>query len=234
MFYNENVVSIRHASITAPVKQTHDINGLFVRKILSYMREGCKILDIGTGNGFVLKLIHENSDVSVFLTGVDNSKEMVQLAKRNLGDCACILEGDNNNLPFEDNSFDIVTAKNVTRYNADELYRILKSGGYFIFREYGPSKGLVEIANLFAGRLIRSRKVQYYTDKLENAGFEIVSIEQYEVQRKYESVEEIINITKSFPFIEGYSTDDEEIVRTHLKGNSTITSDPFILVAKKI
>lgn len=233
MFYDEKVVNIRNTSIAAPVKQTHDINSLFVRKIISFMREGCKILDIGTGNGFVLKQIQENSSIKSTLTGVDNSSEMVITARENLGESAIILEGDNNNLPFADNSFDIVTAKNVTRYNSDELYRILKDGGYFVFREYGPSKGLVEIANLFRDRLIRSRQFEYYSTKLEKSGFEIVSIEQYEVHRQYQSVQEIINITKSFPFIEGYSKKDEETISESLNGNCNITSDPFILVAKK-
>lgn len=234
MFYDEKVVNIRNTSITAPVEQTCDINGLFVRKIISLMRkEGCEILDIGTGNGFVLKQIQENSDIRSTLTGVDNSSEMVITARENLGESASILKGDNNNLPFADNSFDIVTAKNVTRYNSDELYRVLKDGGYFVFREYGPSKGLVEISNLFRDRLIRSRQVEYYSTKLEKSGFEIVSIEQYEVHRKYQSVQEIIDITKSFPFIEDYSEKDEELIRESLNGNCNITSDPFILVAKK-
>lgn len=233
MFYDEKVVNIRNASITAPVKQTYDINSLFVQKIISFMREGCKILDIGTGNGFVLKQIQENSDIKSVLIGVDNSSEMVITARKNLRESATILEGDNNSIPFADNSFDIVTAKNVTKYNSDELYRILKDRGYFVFREYGPSKGLVEIANLFKDRLIRSRQVEYYSTKLEKSGFEIVSIDQYEVHRKYQSVQEIINITKSFPFIEGYSEKDEETIRKNLNGNCNITSDPFILVAKK-
>lgn len=233
MFYNEKIVNIRNTSITAPVKQTYDINSLFVRKIISFMREGCKILDIGTGNGFVLKQIQENSDIESTLTGVDNSSEMVITARENLGKIATILEGDNNNLPFADNSFDIVTAKNVTQYNSYELYRVLKDRGYFVFREYGPNKGMVEIANLFKDRLIRSRQIEYYSTKLEESGFEIVSIEQYEVFRKYQSVQEIINITKSFPFIEDYSEKDEETIREYLNGNCNITSDPFILVAKK-
>lgn len=234
MFYNEKVVNIRNSSITAPVKQTYDINNLFVRKIISLMRKGCKILDIGTGNGFVLKQIQENSNIKSTLTGVDNSSEMVSTARKNLGESATIFEGDNNKLPFADNSFDIVTAKNVTRYNSDELYRVLKNGGYFVFREYGPNKGMVEIANLFKDRLIRSRPVEYYSTKLEKSGFEIVSIEQYKVFRKYQSVQEIINITKSFPFIKGYSEKDEETIKEKLNGNCNITSDPFILVAKKI
>ena len=233
MFYNEKVVNIRNTSIRAPVKQTYDINSLFVRKIISFMRDGCKILDIGTGNGFVLEQIQENSDIRSTLTGVDNSIEMVISARKNLGNRATIIEGDNNNLPFVDNSFDIVTAKNVTMYNSKEIYRVLKDGGYFVFREYGPSKGMVEIANLFKERLIRSRQVEYYSTKLEECGFEIVSIEQYEVFRQYQSVQEIINITKSFPFIEGYSEKDEETIRKNLNGNCNITSDPFILVAKK-
>ena len=78
MFYDEKVVNIRNTSIAAPVKQTHDINSLFVLKIISFMREGCKILDIGTGNGFVLKQIQENSSIKSTLTGVDNSSKMCQ------------------------------------------------------------------------------------------------------------------------------------------------------------
>ena len=233
MFYDEKVVNIRNTSITAPVKQTHDINSLFVQKIISFMRAGCKVLDIGTGNGFVLRQVYENSDIECTLTGLDNSKEMVNAARQNLGGIATIFQGDNDNLPFADNSYDIVTAKNVTRYNSDELYRVLKSGGYFVFREYGVSKGLVEIANLFRDRLIRSRDVSYYSTRLEKSGFEIVSIEQFEVLRKYQSVQEIINITKSFPFIMDYSPDDEELIRRTLNGNCEITSDPFILVARK-
>ena len=233
MFYDEKIVNIRNTSITAPVKQTQDINSLFVRKIISYMRDGCKILDIGTGNGFVLKQIYENSDIKSTLTGVDNSKEMVKAARKNIGGIAHIVEGDNNNLPFADKNFDIITAKNVTMFNSDELYRVLQECGYFIFREYGPSKGLVEVASMFKDRLIRSRNVGFYSTKLENSGFEIISIEQYQVFRKYQSVQEIINITKSFPFIENYSNKDEEIIKESLNGNCNITSDPFILVARK-
>ncbi len=233
MFYNKDVVNIRNTSITTPVKQTVDINDLFVRKIISLMRDGCKILDIGTGNGFVLKQIYENSDIRSTLTGVDNSKEMVKVARENLGCCADIVQGDNNHLPFQDSYFDIVTAKNVTRYNSDELYRVLKEGGHFVFREYGTSKGLVEIASLFKDRLIRSRNVSYYSTKLVKSGFEIVSIEQYEISRRYQSVQEIINITKSFPFIQNYSYKDEEMIKRELDGTCEITSDPFILVAIK-
>lgn len=233
MFYDEKVVNIRNTGITAPVKQNCDINDLFVRKIKSCMKEGCKILDIGTGNGFVLKQINENSDIKCILVGVDNSKKMVLTARENLKEKATIYEGDNNNLKFDDNYFDIVTAKNVTVFSSEEIYRVLKNNGYFIFREYGKSKGLVEIANLFRDRLIRSRDSHYYSTKLESVGFEIVSIDEYVVNREYQSIQEIINITKSFPFISNYSEGDEIIIRNTLNGCCNITSDPFILVAKK-
>lgn len=233
MFYDDNVVKIRNTSIAVPVKQTFDVNGVFVQKILDFVRENYQILDIGTGNGFVLKQIQENSLIKCALTGVDNSEDMVKVAKANLGNNANVLVANNENLPFEDGSFDIITAKNVTRFEASELFRVLKNGGYFVFREYGKSKGLCEIASLFEGRLIRSRDVSFYSTKLQDAGFEIVSIECFEVSKKYSSVQEIINITKSFPFIRDYSKEDEEAIKRKLNGNCTITSDPFILVAKK-
>ena len=190
-------------------------------------------MDIGTGNGFVLSQILQNSNKKVQLFGVDNSNEMVKLASKNLENNAKIIKANISSMPFNDCSFDIVTAKNVTRIDAHEIFRILKDGGVFIFREYGCGKGMCEIAKMFNDRIIRQRGPEYYRELLSDAGFQIIKLDQYEVTRKYDSAKELVAIVKSFPFVENFSKYDESIILEKFAKNTIITSDPFILVANK-
>ena len=235
MFYDETVINIRESVSTAPVEQEIDINDLFFRKIISLLKEDDKVLDIGTGNGFVLQQIHKRSNFSCNLYGVDNSIAMVNEAIKNLSGFANLSKGENSNLPFENSFFDIVTAKNVTRFSPWEIFRVLKPGGFFIFREYGKGKGLIEVANLFINRIIRSRDPLFYVEQLEKSGMHKVSLDTYCITRTFRSKEDLLNVTKSYPFIINYSIDDEITIKNSFKdSNIEITSDPFILVTQKL
>ncbi len=92
---------------------------------------GKKVLDVGAGTGR-LSLPMANRDAHV--TALDVSPKMLELVKRKNSKIQIIV-GDAESLPFEDNSFDIVTAaflivhlKDPTRF-FDEAYRVLKDGG---------------------------------------------------------------------------------------------------------
>lgn len=232
--YDSRVVGIRNSVSSSLVGQSVDVNAIFINRIISRMFDKCRILDIGTGNGFVLSEILRSYKEHSLLFGVDISSEMVEIAQKNLGEAAVVLEADNNCLPFEGETFDIVTAKNVTRFSSHEVFRVLKSDGYFVFREYGFGKGLLELANIFKGRLLRSRSDDHYTRSLIDAGFSIVSVEKFEVIRKYRDAECVIKIVQSFPFIENYSSSDELLIREIVgHGEVVITSDPFIIVSRK-
>jgi ubiquinone/menaquinone biosynthesis C-methylase UbiE len=233
MQYDKEVLSIRETTTTFEVKQSIDVNALFMSHILQYLTDDSSLLDIGNGNGFVLSKVLEETDRHAQLFGVDNSHEMVLLAQKNLTSKARITEASSDNLPFDDCNFDIATAKNVTRINAAEIFRVLKDDGVFIFREYGFGKGVLEIARMFEGRIIRQRKPDFYVEKLSSAGFQIVSLDQYEIRRSYDSAEQLVSIVKSFPFIEDFSEFDEATILKKFAKNATITSDPFILVAIK-
>lgn len=233
MQYDKRVISIRDDVAKFEVEQNIDINALFLPCITQYLVDGCSLLDIGTGNGFVLSQILQKTDRQVQLFGVDNSKEMVSIARKHLMNNADIVKADIGNLPFNDCSFDIVTAKNVTRINAFEIFRILKDDGVFIFREYGYGKGMIEIAQLFDGRIIRQQEPGYYVEKLSRAGFQIIKLDQFEIARKYHSAQELVHIVKSFSFIEDFSELDEKMILEKFSKKATITSDPFILIATK-
>lgn len=101
-------------------------------------RKGLRILDVGTGPGFLACILAEDGHQ---VTGIDASLGMLNCAEKNaarLGVTPKLLQMDVNHLDFEDNSFDAVVCRNVTWtleypenvYKA--LHRILKKNGMLL------------------------------------------------------------------------------------------------------
>jgi ubiquinone/menaquinone biosynthesis C-methylase UbiE len=98
---------------------------------------GAAVLDVGTGPGVLLvELAMRRPDLR--LTGVDLSADMITAATRNLapfGDRATARVGDVTDLPFPDESFDLVVSS-LSLHHWDrpeaavpELARVLRPGG---------------------------------------------------------------------------------------------------------
>ena len=235
-FYDEEIAKLRDSLFREKSSASAEtFNNYFFSFIDRLLQDGQTLLDIGTGNGYVLsELLNRFPQYSLNLFGVDNSSVMVDQARKLLREKALIYLGDNSKLPYKEDSFDLVTAKNVTSICIPEIKRVLHEKGYFIFREYGPGKGLVEISALFPKeRLIRSRNLDYYCSILKENGFKIEIAEQHKIKRNY-TPEKLIEVVKSFPFIEGFSERDEkEILDKFNRSLEEITSDPLIIIARK-
>src|SRR5215470_2431036 len=114
---------------------------------------GLRILDAGCGSGPLFAALRDRGAI---VTGFDKSAEMVELARRRLGDGADLQVADlGGPLPFPDGRFDDVIASLVLHYLEDwgpalaELRRVLKPGGrllvsvehpfaiYLMYREAG-------------------------------------------------------------------------------------------------
>lgn len=85
----------------------------FVRKILKRGIRRGRVLDIGTGSGRLAMELARARNTDFHITGLDISKDMLELAKQNitgagLSDCIELVEGNADNLPFPDGSFDLV------------------------------------------------------------------------------------------------------------------------------
>lgn len=99
--------------------------------------QGAAVLDVGTGPGVLLvELAARRPDLR--LTGVDLSADMISAARRNLtpfADRARVHVGDVTNLPFEDQSFDLIVSSISAHHWDDpegavpELARVLRPGG---------------------------------------------------------------------------------------------------------
>jgi ubiquinone/menaquinone biosynthesis C-methylase UbiE len=82
-----------------------DLEDQLVVKLLEPVREE-RILDIGCGTGRHLQMFRE---MGLDITGVDASRHMLELARKRLGPGAALHEGVAEDLPFEDNTFNLAT-----------------------------------------------------------------------------------------------------------------------------
>ncbi len=95
------------------------------------------ILDIGCGRGFLLQRVGRQSEPDSRLSGLDISPKLCELARKN-NPGAVIVCGDAENLPFGDNSFDVIFMTEALEHMLDydkalsEVHRTLRPGGMFI------------------------------------------------------------------------------------------------------
>ncbi len=106
--------------------------------------EGIKVLDVGCGIGGPARALA--SKFGCYVTGIDLSKEYCRAAeilteRVGLSDKVTIYEGNALDMPFDDNSFDLVwiqhTLMNIKEKKRlfDQIYRVLKQNGRLAFNE---------------------------------------------------------------------------------------------------
>jgi demethylmenaquinone methyltransferase/2-methoxy-6-polyprenyl-1,4-benzoquinol methylase len=166
----------RHArALFAPLGPTYDRVGAALsfgqdprwrRFLVSRLPpDGGHVLDVATGTGLVAS---ELAARGFRVTGLDQSPEMLALARRRFGDRVELVEASADELPFADGSFDHLTFTYLLRYVDDpaatmrELTRVLRPGGTIAMLEFGVPRGVwrppwdlwVGIGLPVAGRLI--------------------------------------------------------------------------------
>ena len=143
-----------------------------------------KVLDLGCGTGVILKGISSiNSDVELF--GLDLSENMIAKATQRLGTTATLSVGDAENLPYADNTFDLVCCVESFHHYPNpkkalsEINRVLKNGGLFLLCDTWTRSPIRQILNFFI-RFSSDGDVHIYSENeisklLKVTGFEMVS-----------------------------------------------------------
>lgn len=104
--------------------------------------EGARLLDVGCGTGRLLEQL-VNRFPPLQLTGLDLAPGMLERARERLPDSVQLLQGDAEQLPFSDGSFDLVLSSSTFQWLNDltgcfcEVKRVLAKGGLFRFCFFG-------------------------------------------------------------------------------------------------
>ena len=105
-----------------------------------------RVLDVATGTGMVAQALHDRYGCTV--VGLDQSVDMLRVARTRDGVFEELVEGRAERLPFPDATFDHLTFTYLLRYVDDpaatmrELARVVKPGGRVAMVEFGVPRGI--------------------------------------------------------------------------------------------
>lgn len=103
---------------------------------------GSEVLDVGCGSGVFLRLA---ADRGAGVTGLDASEALVEIARGRVPGTDLRI-GDLNSLPFDDDSFDVVTGFNSFQFATDmttallEAARVARPGGRVVVQVWGRAE----------------------------------------------------------------------------------------------
>jgi len=114
-------------------------------RVTKKLPNGSRVLDLGTGNGYLAKRVLEATESKIEIYGVDLSAAMLKEARSQNHDRLHLSKMDNLALKFNVGFFDVVMAKSVRNISVKEVDRVLKPGGHFFYKEYSSGNGLVDV-----------------------------------------------------------------------------------------
>ncbi len=209
--------------------------------LLGYLQSSDKLLDMGTGGGeFLLSLNHPYELTSV----TESYPPNIQLCEDNLSPLGIQVKQvfDDKSLPFSVDTFDIISNRHES-FNAVEVNRILKDGGYFITQQVG-GKNNNDLSHKLLDNFnpqFSDHNLKHNRELLENLGFKILLEDESFTQIKFYDLGALVYFAKiiewEFP---GFSVDScfNNLCKLHneLQDNGSImgTEHRFIFVAQKV
>jgi len=124
--------------------------------IINHLGKQDILLEIGAGIGNFLADATRADGQFSSVHALDVSLETAIIASKNIPKIKSYILGQAEKLPYEDNSFDGVTARGVIHHLENvktaikEIYRVLKPGGKLVIFEGNPASGFRRIALGFA------------------------------------------------------------------------------------
>ena len=123
---------------------SHETVKLMAEKIKDRVSKETRILDIGAGYGGSARVLVKHFGCSVTclnLSEVQNERNRQMNEEQGLADAIDVHDGNFEALPFEDDAYDIVWCQDSILHSGNrfkvfqEVHRVLKSGGVFIFTD---------------------------------------------------------------------------------------------------
>lgn len=215
------------------------------------IKEGMRILELGCGTGDMWKEHLDILDEAAELILTDFSEGMLKTARETLGERKNITYRVVNieQIPFKDNSFDIVIANMMLYHVADiekalsEVKRVLKSQGTFYCATYGEHGNIMEhVAELLKDDSLKAVVNKRFTlqngRSLLEAYFSPVFRLDYEDALEITDVEDLMDYVCSLPSMANQENFDRAVAKHILEKNMvngilSIPKEQGMFVCKK-
>jgi SAM-dependent methyltransferase len=219
----------------------------YASKVISVLKPGMKILDIGCGTAHIIQEIATTRKTSEHV-GLDVSKAMLKLAKENceISHNIELVVGDGMILPFPDKIFDVVITR-LAEYSPQEAYRVLKKGGVFFECSLGPQADKeileffperIEMENFFFPKNLNEWKREV-AEPIEKSGFIMSEVQDYKENDYYSNEDELMDLIEMVPLVKNFDRNQDRMLVKKLaekygeKEGIRITWHYYILVATR-
>jgi arsenite methyltransferase len=224
------------------------------------LRPGERVLDIGTGPGFVAVEMAAAVGPAGRIQAIDSSDPMLAMAKKRCADKPWVdfQKGSATELPVEDASFDVAVSVQVYEYVADiaaalaEMYRVLRPGGRaaIVSTDWGSvawngsdAGRMDRVLEAFAEHCVHTTLPRTLAPRLRQAGFTVREqrvIPQFNPAYEPDSYSyRIAPLIASFVAGRGRVTDDdarawlEDLRRTGERGEYFFSLNQYLCLAVK-
>ncbi len=212
------------------------------REILhGYLKSTYSLLDMGTGGGeFLLSLKHPYALTSVTEAYPPN----VELCKQSIEPLGIKVSQiyDDDKLPFDKETFDIIINRHES-FDAEEVFRTLKCGGYFITQQVGGENDLDFSCMLIKNFIppFPNHTLKNNVSSLKRFGFDILQADEAFTPIRFFDVGALVYFAKiiewefpGFSVETSYDSLCECQMEIEKHGFIQGTEHRFIIVAKKV
>lgn len=188
-----------HAWDWALLQEQLNANSFTLLQQLTGVGEGVKLLDLACGSGLALQ---EAQARGAACFGIDASEGLLAVAAERAPG-ATLTHGDTSDLPYDDDSFDVVTCVNGVQYGSEqalaEVARVLRPGGSFAMafwsdaRDYQPYFEAIEACSPPAPQpttALRLSDPGVSEALVESGGLDVLERGEHEVVGFYRTIED--------------------------------------------
>jgi len=184
--FDETVAAVFDDMLSRSVPYYNEVIDLIVSLILSREEDGLRVLDLGSSTAKLLLELHNRATKDIKLTGIDNSKAMIERATakcKAFGANITLIEGDilEHNIENEDiivSNYTLQFIRPIKRPKlVKKIYDGLRANGEFYFSE----------KVVFEDKRLDKVMIDIYYDYKRKQGYS-----EYEISAKREALENVL------------------------------------------